>query len=82
MPLHSQSQSIEPSIHQYLKETEVARLLGVSLATMRRWRMHRVGPPATKLQEGQGGAVRYSVAQLQAWLASQQQIASPQAVEN
>lgn len=63
----------------YLKDTEVARLLDVSLATVRRWRLHRIGPPATKLQ---GGAVRYSAAQLQAWLASQEQIAAPQAVEN
>jgi predicted DNA-binding transcriptional regulator AlpA len=76
---HMSETAIQSSDLRYLKDSEVARLIGVSLATMRRWRLHRTGPPATKIQ---GGAVRYSVSQLQDWLASQKLITAPETGKN
>jgi predicted DNA-binding transcriptional regulator AlpA len=49
-----------------LTAVEVAELLGVSVHTLSNWRHKNVGPPHIKLV----GAVRYSGADVEAWLAS------------
>jgi predicted DNA-binding transcriptional regulator AlpA len=49
-----------------LNEHDVARMTGLSVASMRRWRLLHQGPKFLKL----GSAVRYSAADLAAWLES------------
>jgi excisionase family DNA binding protein len=52
---------------EFLKDTEAALLLGVSVSTMRRWRLLGTGPRAVKL----GGNVRYRRADLEQWINAQ-----------
>jgi predicted site-specific integrase-resolvase len=47
-----------------VNETEAARMLGISVKTMRRWRWAGQGPVFTKL----GGAVRYGMGDLEAFI--------------
>jgi predicted DNA-binding transcriptional regulator AlpA len=54
------------SLIQLLNEHQVAELLGVSVATMRRWRLLRQGPPFLKV----GALCRYRMADVSAWLES------------
>jgi predicted DNA-binding transcriptional regulator AlpA len=49
-----------------LNEFEVASLVGLSVASVRRWRLLRQGPKYVKI----GAAVRYRPADLAAWLAT------------
>jgi excisionase family DNA binding protein len=49
-----------------LSEKELAPLLGVSLAALRRWRLEDRGPAFLKL----GSAVRYRPEDVQQWIAS------------
>ena len=49
---------------QLMTETETARLLGLKVATLRRWRWAGKGPRFLKL----GGAVRYDPADLEAFI--------------
>lgn len=49
-----------------LNEFEVAEILGISVATIRRWRLLGQGPQFLKC----GAAVRYSVTEVTDWLAS------------
>ncbi len=49
---------------QLMTETEAARLLGLKVATLRRWRWAGKGPRFLKL----GGAVRYDPADLEAFI--------------
>jgi predicted DNA-binding transcriptional regulator AlpA len=46
----------------------VAKLVNVSRATLRRWRKQSRGPPYMKLGPEKGAAVRYSPADVEAWL--------------
>jgi predicted DNA-binding transcriptional regulator AlpA len=48
----------------YMKPTEVASQLGVSLRTLSRWQALRVGPPRAKV----GRTVLYRIAAVEAWL--------------
>lgn len=52
--------------HKLVNDHEVARLLGVSTATMRRLRMQRQGPRYIKL----GASVRYRPEDIASWLTS------------
>jgi excisionase family DNA binding protein len=47
-------------------EVEVAERLHISLASLRRWRLERRGPPFIKV----GSLVRYKPDDLEAWMAS------------
>jgi excisionase family DNA binding protein len=47
-----------------LNEEEVAKQLHVSLASVRRWRLERRGPPFIKV----GSLVRYKPEEVEAWL--------------
>ena len=49
-----------------LNEHDVARITGLSVASVRRWRLLRQGPKYIKI----GAAVRYKPEDLTAWLAS------------
>ena len=49
-----------------LTEREVARITGMSVATVRRWRLFRQGPTYIKI----GAAVRYKPKDISAWLES------------
>jgi predicted DNA-binding transcriptional regulator AlpA len=50
----------------FLKENAVAEILGVSVATVRRWRLLEQGPRYIKI----GASVRYSPDDLSSWLES------------
>ncbi len=50
--------------HPLLTETEAAALLGLKVATLRRWRWAGKGPRFLKI----GGAVRYDPADLEAFM--------------
>ena len=57
--------STNPAIH-LIKEVDVARITGLSVASVRRWRLLRLGPKYLKI----GSAVRYHPADVAAWLES------------
>jgi predicted DNA-binding transcriptional regulator AlpA len=54
------------TVEQLLNEHDVARITGLSVASVRRWRLLRQGPKYLKL----GSAVRYQSEDLAAWLSS------------
>jgi len=54
------------TLESLLKEHDVARITGLSIASVRRWRLLRQGPKYLKL----GSAVRYKPEDVSAWLAS------------
>ena len=53
---------------ELLNESQVAQKLGVSIATVRRWRVLKVGPRFRKIGSA---SVRYALADLKAWVESQ-----------
>ncbi len=55
-----------PCIDALLNEYDVARILGMSVASVRRWRLLRQGPKYLKI----GAAVRYKSEEISAWLES------------
>jgi len=56
-----------------VREGEAARLLGVSIAALRRWRRERRGPPFVRLER----CIGYGVADLQAYLNAHRVTQSP-----
>jgi predicted DNA-binding transcriptional regulator AlpA len=54
------------SIETLLHERDIARITKLSVASVRRWRLLKIGPRATKI----GAAVRYKPEDLKAWLDS------------
>jgi predicted DNA-binding transcriptional regulator AlpA len=50
---------------ELLNEYDVARITGLSVASVRRWRLFKKGPRYIKL----GAAVRYRAEDVSAWLA-------------
>jgi len=54
------------TLETLLKENDVARLTGLSVASVRRWRLLRQGPKYLKI----GAAVRYKAEDIAAWLES------------
>src|ERR1035441_1305192 len=53
-------------LQSLLNEFDVARITGLSVASVRRWRLLRQGPKYLKI----GAAVRYEPKDISAWLAS------------
>jgi hypothetical protein len=53
-----------------ISEKEAARLLGVSLSVMRKWRSIKKGPPWYKLE----GAIRYNSEELKVWVESKKEV--------
>jgi predicted DNA-binding transcriptional regulator AlpA len=56
--------AIHNAIENLLNEHDVARIIGLSVASVRRWRLLRIGPKYLKI----GSAVRYRAEDLQGWL--------------
>jgi predicted DNA-binding transcriptional regulator AlpA len=54
------------TVTELLTEHDVARLTGLSVASVRRWRLLRQGPKYIKI----GAAVRYKTEDISAWLDS------------
>ena len=54
------------SLQELLAERDVARITGLSVASVRRWRLLRQGPRYLKI----GAAVRYKPEDISAWLES------------
>jgi len=59
-------ESIHNPIEALLNEYDVARITGLSVASVRRWRLLRQGPKYLKI----GAAVRYKAEDISAWLES------------
>ncbi len=53
-------------LDELLTEYDIARITGMSVASVRRWRLLRQGPKYLKI----GSAVRYRSEDIAAWLAS------------
>lgn len=58
--------TVQHTFEQLLSEQDVARITGMSVATVRRWRLLRQGPRFVKL----GAAVRYRPEDVDAWINS------------
>ncbi len=56
--------AIHNPIENLLNEHDVARITGLSVASVRRWRLLRQGPKYLKI----GAAVRYKPEDVSAWL--------------
>jgi predicted DNA-binding transcriptional regulator AlpA len=54
------------TLETLLNEHDIARITGLSVASVRRWRLLRQGPKYLKI----GAAVRYKPEDVSAWLAS------------
>jgi hypothetical protein len=61
-----QNTSSEGILDRFVPDTVAAALIGTTPATMRRWRYEGRGPRYTKI----GSSVRYSVADLEAFVAA------------
>jgi predicted DNA-binding transcriptional regulator AlpA len=59
------------TIESLLTPAEAARLLGFSEVTLNQWRYRRIGPRYLKLANKR---VRYTLADVQAWIASRRQV--------
>ncbi len=57
------------TIENLLNENDVSRITGLSVASVRRWRLLRQGPKYLKL----GAAVRYRLEDIRSWLDSRPQ---------
>lgn len=58
--------TVNTSLETLLNEHDVARITGLSVASVRRWRLLRQGPKYIKI----GAAVRYRPEAVAAWLES------------
>jgi len=56
--------AIPHTLEELLTEHDVARITGLSVASVRRWRLFKRGPKYLKL----GSAVRYRAEDVSAWL--------------
>jgi predicted DNA-binding transcriptional regulator AlpA len=54
----------KPQLSTLLNEHDVARITGLSVASVRRWRLFKQGPRFIKI----GASVRYRAEDLRAWL--------------
>jgi predicted DNA-binding transcriptional regulator AlpA len=58
--------TVHNKIEELLNEHDVARITGLSVASVRRWRLLRQGPRYLKI----GASVRYTREDVAVWLAS------------
>jgi predicted DNA-binding transcriptional regulator AlpA len=58
--------TINNGLAEFLNEHDLARITGLSVASVRRWRLLRQGPKYLKI----GAAVRYRPEDVSAWLES------------
>lgn len=59
-----QNHGMDRQISPLLRQTDVADLLGVTIAALRRWRLDRRGPPYIQVE----GVVRYREDDITSWL--------------
>jgi predicted DNA-binding transcriptional regulator AlpA len=62
----SEMATVDSVLETLLNEHDVARITGLSVASVRRWRLLRQGPKYIKI----GAAVRYKPEDVAAWLES------------
>lgn len=55
-------------LEAHLKAKQAAEFLGVSKSTLDHWRCRGAGPPWVRPSGLRGGAVRYRLSDLKAWL--------------
>ena len=67
--------AVHNPINNLLNEHDVARITGLSVASVRRWRLLRQGPKYLKI----GAAVRYKPEDITAWLESRPTGGGPEA---
>jgi predicted DNA-binding transcriptional regulator AlpA len=65
-PRKIQMTTVNNALQALLNEHDIARLTGLSVASVRRWRLVRQGPKYIKI----GAAVRYKPEDISAWLES------------
>jgi len=58
--------TVHNTVEELLNEHDVARITGLSVASVRRWRLLKQGPKYIKI----GSAVRYNSDDLSSWLKS------------
>lgn len=63
-PKRSEMATVDSVLETLLNEHDVARIMGLSVASIRRWRLLRQGPKYIKI----GAAVRYKPEDVSAWL--------------
>jgi predicted DNA-binding transcriptional regulator AlpA len=59
-------EAVHSGVESLLNEHDVARITGLSVASVRRWRLLRQGPKYLKI----GSAVRYRAEDISAWIES------------
>jgi excisionase family DNA binding protein len=64
--LNSEPETRDSAVTALLTESEVSRVLRVSLATLRKWRVEKRGPRFIKI----GPLVRYQLEDLREWLSA------------
>lgn len=64
--LGAQDRAAANQLSTLLNEHDVANITGLSVASVRRWRLFKQGPKYLKL----GAAVRYRIEDVRAWLAT------------
>lgn len=69
--------TLNSGIEALLNEHDVARITGLSVASVRRWRFLKIGPRATKI----GAAVRYKPEDVKVWLDSRPTIGGGEQAE-
>lgn len=62
--------AVDHKIEALLNEHDVARVTGLSVATVRRWRLLRQGPRFIKTSTAPKSAVRYRIGDVDRWLES------------
>lgn len=63
---HNVRHGVQLVLEPLLNEFDVARITNMSVASVRRWRLKKVGPRAVRL----GTAIRYRAEDLKAWMDS------------
>jgi hypothetical protein len=69
----SSGMTVNSSDPRWMTQQQVADRLAVPISTLRDWRQHRHGPPATKLGRGKRGSIRYWLPDVEAWEREQKQ---------
>jgi excisionase family DNA binding protein len=64
---HTNPKALPNASYDFFNENQVAQRLGVSIATVRRWRAQHIGPRFRKI----GSSVRYSSDDLKQWIEAQ-----------
>jgi predicted DNA-binding transcriptional regulator AlpA len=64
----SQTTTALNPVTELLNENQVAQRLGVSIATVRRWRANKAGPRFRRIG---GASIRYATGDLKQWIESQ-----------